>query len=188
MKNRDELRQKLAKYKGMLLSAKEDDEKAFAKTRINQVQAELDSLNDSEETETKAKAKKEAKTKALSECAIIIPKLEAIIRDIKGQKEQHRASQAPVVKKKVSTILSEGIAKTVKRAVSKELTRDKVAKIDLDELKESKKSFEEGLKHLRNALGGISSSNDSFIKKFGSDMAELIKEVDEKQKQAKQAA
>ena len=61
-------------------------------------------------------------------------------------------------------------------------------KINLDALAEAKKNFNLALRSLREALGGISSENDAFIKAFNSEMDEMISEVKEKQKAHKEKA
>jgi hypothetical protein len=184
----DKLLKSITKYEAMLGAAKEDDEKAFALKRLNILKDQLSKFEASASSEKKVIEKKEARKKIVSECAVIIPKLQAIIREIQGETAERNASKTPVVKKKVSTLLSEGIVKSVRSAVLKEMTRDKVSKINVESLSSAKLSFSDALAHLRDALGGISSSNDTFIKSFIKTMDELISEVEEKQKSVKIAA
>ena len=180
----EELSEKLSKYKRIRDAMVEADEKEAFDKKIANVEAEIKALN----TETEQEVKKQKRTishdKLRNQCQTLISDLKTLLHRYEGTQKDKKANQ-PVVKRRVSTLIAQGIAGTVKRAVSKELSREKVMKINLDALDEAKKNFNLALRSLRDALGGISSENDAFIKAFNSEMDEMISEVKEKQKAQK---
>jgi len=181
----EELSEKLSKYKRIRDAMVEADEKEAFDKKIANVEAEIKALN----TETEQEVKKQKRTishdKLRNQCQTLISDLKTLLHRYEGTQKDKKANQ-PVVKRRVSTLIAQGIAGTVKRAVSKELSREKVMKINLDALDEAKKNFNLALRSLRDALGGISSENDAFIKAFNSEMDEMISEVKEKQKAQKE--
>ena len=185
MKTLEELTEQLSKYKRIRDAMVEADEKEAFDKKIAGVDAEIKALN----TETQHEEIKQKRTlshdKLRSQCQTLISELKTLLHRYEGTQKDKKANQ-PVVKRRVSTIIAQGIAGTVKRAVSKELSREKVMKINLDALDEAKKNFNLALRSLRDALGGISSENDAFIKAFNSEMDEMISEVKEKQKAQKE--
>lgn len=100
------------------------------------------------------------------------------------QRERNPKPTEKRVKKRVTTVLSDGIIRTVASAVRREMGADKVGKIKVDALKESHEHFKNALASLKTALGGISS--ESFIDSFSKEMADLIEAVKEKQKAVKE--
>jgi len=179
-----ELKAKLARQKELLADAKEEDEKAFVKKKILKLESEIEVLAN-EQSEAEKKILKHDKIR--NTCPDLIKKIKEVVSEYEGVNRSKSASK-PAKKKRVSSFIAENIASTIRRAVNKETTRDKVSKIDTDSLKEAEKHFVDGLKSLRNALGGISSDNDSFIKSFKSEIDELVKNVKEKQEALKQKA
>jgi anaerobic ribonucleoside-triphosphate reductase len=183
----EELTEKLSKYKRIRDAMVEADEKEAFDKKIAGVDAEIKALN----TETEQDVKKQKRTishdKLRSQCQTLISELKTLLHRYEGTQKDKKANQ-PVVKRRVSTLIAQGIAGTVKRAVSKELSREKVMKINLDALDQAKKNFNLALRSLRDALGGISSENDAFIKAFNTEMDEMISEVKEKQKAHKEKA
>ena len=181
----EELSEKLSKYKRIRDAMVEADEKEAFDKKIANVETEIKALN----TETEQEVKKQKRTishdKLRNQCQTLISDLKTLLHRYEGTQKDKKANQ-PVVKRRVSTLIAQGIAGTVKRAVSKELSREKVMKINLDALDEAKKNFNLALRSLRDALGGISSENDAFIKAFNSEMDEMISEVKEKQKAQKE--
>ena len=185
MKTLEELTEKLSKYKRIRDAMVEADEKEAFDKKIAGVDAEIKALN----TETQHEEIKQKRTlshdKLRSQCQTLISELKTLLHRYEGTQKDKKANQ-PVVKRRVSTIIAQGIAGTVKRAVSKELSREKVMKINLEALDQAKKNFNLALRSLRDALGGISSENDAFIKAFNTEMDEMISEVKEKQKAHKE--
>jgi uncharacterized protein YdcH (DUF465 family) len=187
MATQTELTEKLSKYKRIRDAMVEQDEKDAFDKKIANVEGEIKALN----TETEQEVKKQKRTishdKLRNQCQTLISDLKTLLHRYEGTQKDKKANQ-PVVKRRVSTIIAQGIAGTVKRAISKELSREKVMKINIDALDEAKKNFNLALRSLRDALGGISSENDAFIKAFNSEMDEMILEVKEKQKAHKEKA
>ena len=185
MKTLEELTEKLSKYKRIRDAMVEADEKEAFDKKIAGVDAEIKALN----TETQHEEIKQKRTlshdKLRSQCQTLISELKTLLHRYEGTQKDKKANQ-PVVKRRVSTIIAQGIAGTVKRAVAKELSREKVMKINLEALDQAKKNFNLALRSLRDALGGISSENDAFIKAFNTEMDEMISEVKEKQKAHKE--
>ena len=183
----NELSEKLSKYKLIREAMVEQDEKDAFDKKIATVEAEIKALATETEQEFKKQKRSISHEKLRNQCQTLISELKTLLHRYEGSQKEKRANH-PVVKKRVSTIIAQGIAGTVKRAVSKELSREKVMKINLDALTEAKKNFNLALRSLRDALGGISSENDAFIKAFNSEMDEMISEVKEKQKAHKEKA
>jgi hypothetical protein len=187
MATQTELTEKLSKYKRIRDAMVEQDEKDAFDKKIANVEGEIKALN----TETEQEVKKQKRTishdKLRNQCQTLISDLKTLLHRYEGTQKDKKVNQT-VVKRRVSTIIAQGIAGTVKRAISKELSREKVMKINLDALDEAKKNFNLALRSLRDALGGISSENDAFIKAFNSEMDEMILEVKEKQKVHKEKA
>jgi uncharacterized protein YdcH (DUF465 family) len=161
-----------------------DEKEAFDK-KIANVETEILTLTTQNEQEVKKQKRTISHDKLRNQCQTLISDLKTLLHRYEGTQKDKKANQ-PVVKRRVSTLIAQGIAGTVKRAVSKELSREKVMKINLDALDEAKKNFNLALRSLRDALGGISSENDAFIKAFNSEMDEMISEVKEKQKAQKE--
>jgi hypothetical protein len=134
--------------------------------------------------EKKAEEQKPEKKKMTKEqvdhCKTMIEKLKGFIREYETSNTPKKPVQ--VHKKRISTVLSEGMANIIKRAVSRELTKEKVTKVRPEKLRDARDKFTAGLKDIRAALGGISSDNDAFIESFKNDLNALIKAVEEKQK------
>ena len=181
----EELSEKLSKYKRIRDAMVEADEKDAFDKKIANVEAEILTLTTQNEQEVKKQKRTISHDKLRNQCQTLISDLKSLLHRYEGTQKDKRANQ-PVVKRRVSTLIAQGIAGTVKRAVSKELSREKVMKINLDALDEAKKNFNLALRSLRDALGGISSENDAFIKAFNSEMDEMISEVKEKQKAQKE--
>ncbi|MEY5049407.1 MAG: hypothetical protein RLZZ175_2766 [Bacteroidota bacterium] len=114
----------------------------------------------------------------ISQAKELVQKAEAIQRERNPKPSEKR------VKKRVTTVLSTGIIRTVASAVRREMGADKVSKIKVDALKESHEHFKNALASLKTALGGISS--ESFIDTFSKEMNDLIEAVKEKQKAVKE--
>jgi len=187
MATQTELTEKLSKYKRIRDAMVEQDEKDAFDKKIANVEGEIKALN----TETEQEVKKQKRTishdKLRNQYQTLISDLKTLLHRYEGTQKDKKVNQT-VVKRRVSTIIAQGIAGTVKRAISKELSREKVMKINIDALDEAKKNFNLALRSLRDALGGISSENDAFIKAFNSEMDEMILEVKEKQKAHKEKA
>ncbi|MEN9446582.1 MAG: hypothetical protein RL728_1094 [Bacteroidota bacterium] len=183
----NELSEKLSKYKRIREAMVEQDEKDAFDKKIATVEAEIKAFTTETEQEVKKQKRSISHEKLRNQCQTLISELKTLLHRYEGTQKEKRANH-PVAKKRVSTIIAQGIAGTVKRAVSKEMGREKVMKINLDALAEAKKNFNLALRSLREALGGISSENDAFIKAFNSEMDEMISEVKEKQKAHKEKA
>ena len=181
----EELTEKLSKYKRIRDAMVEADEKEAFDKKIANVEAEISTLTTQNEQEVKKQKRTISHDKLRNQCQTLISDLKTLLHRYEGTQKDKKANQ-PLVKRRVSTLIAQGIAGTVKRAVSKELSREKVMKINLDALDEAKKNFNLALRSLRDALGGISSENDAFIKAFNSEMDEMISEVKEKQKAQKE--
>ena len=187
MQNLTELTEKLSKYKRIREAMVEQDEKDAFDKKIATVEAEIKALTTETEQEVKKQKRSISHEKLRNQCQTLISELKTLLHRYEGSQKEKRANH-PIVKRRVSTLIAQGIAGTVKRAVSKELSREKVMKINLDALDEAKKNFNLALRSLRDALGGISSENDAFIKAFNSEMDEMISEVKEKQKAHKETS
>ncbi|MEY5048907.1 MAG: hypothetical protein RLZZ175_2266 [Bacteroidota bacterium] len=183
----NELSEKLSKYKRIREAMVEQDEKDAFDKKIATVEAEIKAFTTETEQEVKKQKRSISHEKLRNQCQTLISELKTLLHRYEGTQREKRANH-PVAKKRVSTIIAQGIAGTVKRAVSKEMGREKVMKINIDALAEAKKNFNLALRSLREALGGISSENDAFIKAFNSEMDEMISEVKEKQKAHKEKA
>jgi hypothetical protein len=121
----------------------------------------------------------------MADCEATISKVHEILR-------KHKAAIAPKMtvkarKRRASEIISTGMVSVLSRVVKAELSKDKVTRVKPEKLKEARDQFSLALKSLRAALGGIAIDNDSFIQSFKSQMDELIKQVETKQKQAEEA-
>jgi len=187
MQNITELTEKLSKYKRIREAMVEQDEKDAFDNKIANIEAEIKALTTETEQEVKKQKRSISHEKLRNQCQTLISELKTLLHRYEGTQKEKRANH-PIVKRRVSTLIAQGIAGTVKRAVSKELSREKVMKINLDALDEAKKNFNLALRSLRDALGGISSENDAFIKAFNSEMDEMISEVKEKQKAHKETS
>lgn len=139
----------------------------------------------------KPKVKRKASQLSKEECTDFNKKLDLILAAINKDCEETDKAKLKVTSsskrdkpkpKRASTILQEGITNGVSRVLKKEMTAEKVKKVNIDKLKEMKELGVKFLKVSRQAFGGVSSENDSFIKAFESDMNEKIKMVEEKQK------
>lgn len=97
-------------------------------------------------------------------------------------------SSMPKVKRKVSTVIADNLFKTISGAVNREMTEEKLKKVNVKALEQAKKHGIEFLKSIREALGGIANDNQELIKRFTKNMDELIDKVKSKQEEMKQAA
>jgi len=172
---------------------------ADLEAKLSQLEEEAAAKQDDAKPEKQEKPEKPAKQKVTPENKKqVVEKCTGLINDLKKVLHQYdatvaaprRASRAAhkAKKRRASEIVSSGIAGTVTRVVKMELSRDKVAKIKVDRLRDARDKFADGLKALRGALGGISSDNEGFIEDFEKSFNALIKTVEEKQKDIKGAA
>ena len=186
----NELEAKLEKYKKMLDAAVEPDEKAFAMKRIEETEAKIKEaqVNKKPTEEKKQEAPKpvvkkpaEGKKERVLGCNTIVRQIKQLLIDYEKQNSPKKAS-SPAKPKRVSSLIADGISRSISAAVRKELTAEKVVKIKVDKLEEASDVFQKGLKLLRESLSGIASTNNEFIDRFATQMKETIAQVKEKQK------
>lgn len=191
---RPAMREKLARLESELA----DSPKAQAKAEADAPKAKP--ASDSPKAEAKTKAAPKAKTKVTKEnkaeaeasCRPLIEDLAALLESYRKGKPAKASGSGggngasgttERKKKRITTVIADGMAAVFRRALRGESTREKVGGIKTDQLKEAKAEFSSGLKKLRVALGGISSDNQSFIDSFEKQVDELIDEIIEKQKE-----
>lgn len=116
-------------------------------------------------------------------------KCDALMAEIKALLRKHQGTRQPRTKKpntrRVSTLVADKVFNSVAGAVRKEMGREKIGKVKVDKLRDVRDNGEKLLRSIRQALGGISTDNDGFIKHFSGLMNELISEVEKKQKKEK---
>lgn len=191
---RPAMREKLARLEAELA----DSPKAQAKAEAAAPKAKPAGDSPKAEAKTKAapkaKVTKENKAEAEASCRPLIEDLAKLLESYRmgkpasgkgaagnGAAGNGAAGTTERKKKRITTVIADGMAAVFRRALRGESTREKVGKIKTEKLKEAKAEFSSGLKKLRVALGGISSDNQSFIDSFEKQVDELIAEIIEKQ-------
>ena len=144
-------------------------------------------LEDEDDKGNRSKVKKATKgmTKKMTEKDV--DRCNHLIKEMRALLSKHSATtpkDKPLHKKKVSTMVADSLLKSISSPIRKEMGATKVKGLKVPKLKEAEKHFSQGLKYLRQGLGGISDGNDQFIKHFEDGFADLLKEVTEAQKKA----
>jgi len=142
-----------------------------------------DALLSIEELEKKRAStkKKKLSPEQATNCQEEIDK--ALARLEQKRKSSTSKPKGPKTQKRVSTVVSDNLIKTISGAIGKE---DDVKKIKVSQLLKVKTSGKQFLKDLRNSLGGIADDSDNFIKRFESRIDAIIKVVETKQKDLKE--